>query len=104
MSVMLCVSLYPLLSQFVFAEEESDSDEDSEDDDWDDNGDYDSGTEDGGVHLDDSVCPPGTKILHRLTVSKAVELRFWFWRLQGTFRASLLASAKSMTLYVGLRL
>ncbi|XP_055369540.1 cilia- and flagella-associated protein 44 isoform X2 [Betta splendens] len=46
-------------------EEEAGSDEDSnEDDDWDDDDDdhdddYDSGTEEGGVPLNDSVCPPG---------------------------------------------
>ncbi|XP_050928726.1 cilia- and flagella-associated protein 44 [Lates calcarifer] len=40
-------------------EEEADSDEDSdEDDDWDDD-DFDSGSEEGGAALDDSVCPPG---------------------------------------------
>lgn len=45
-----------------FAEEEEDSDEDSDsDDDWDDDDDddYDSETEEGGVPLDDSVCPVG---------------------------------------------
>ncbi|XP_067430871.1 cilia- and flagella-associated protein 44 [Thunnus thynnus] len=42
-------------------EEEEDSDEDSdEDDDWDDDDDdYESDMEEGGVPLDDSVCPPG---------------------------------------------
>ncbi|XP_053196505.1 cilia- and flagella-associated protein 44 [Scomber japonicus] len=43
-------------------EEEEDSDEDSDsDDDWDDDDDddYDSETEEGGVPLDDSVCPVG---------------------------------------------
>lgn len=57
---MLCVSVSDTIP-CVFAEEESDSDEDSEDDDWDDDADYDSGTEEGGVPLDDSVCPPGTQ-------------------------------------------
>lgn len=43
----------------MFAEEEADSDEDSdEDDDWDDD-DFDSGSEEGGAALDDSICPPG---------------------------------------------
>ncbi|KAM7369353.1 hypothetical protein PAMP_013627 [Pampus punctatissimus] len=42
-------------------EEEEDTDEDSdEDDDWDDDDDDDDcGTEEGGIPLDDSVCPPG---------------------------------------------
>lgn len=47
-------------AKYGFAEEEEEeSDEDSDwDDDWDDE-DFDSDTEDGGVPLDDSVCPPG---------------------------------------------
>ena len=44
----------------MFAEEEEDSDEDSDDwDDDDDDDDYDSDIEEGGVPLDDNVCPPG---------------------------------------------
>ena len=47
-------------AKYGFAEEEDEeSDEDSDwDDDWDDD-DFDSDTEDGGVPLDDSVCPSG---------------------------------------------
>lgn len=53
----------PSWSHCVLAEEEEESSEDSdEDDDWDDDfddDDYESGTEEGGAPLDDSVCPPG---------------------------------------------